>query len=381
MKLNNKGFAISGVLYPLFILFLILILGVIGTLSAAKAVLDANKYEVIDKLNVGRIETVDVLVVAGGGSGASTMSEHKGGGGGAGGLVFIPNYQVPVYSTVPVYVGAGGEAKEESQYDSGLRHHGENGENSFFGELIALGGGGGIRTAQHPGHDGIGGSGGGGHYAAPGGQPLQRTSLSGGFGNVGGSRVEDSMGFGGGGAGTPGMGDDALPLDGRVQLGRAAGGQGMYEVIIEGKVYDFREIFGSPSVGHLVGNQLWFAGGGGSGLAETGHQSYGAGGHGGGGRGAYRSARLNTPTHYINSGETDPNYVWGINSAKGEDAMPNTGGGGGGARGGESGAGGSGVVIVRYEGPQKALGGEIFTHNGYTIHVFSNVGGHIFRLI
>ena len=381
MNLNNKGFAISGVLYPLFILFLILILGVIGTLSAAKAVLDANKYEVINKLNVGRIETVDILVVAGGGSGATTMSAHKGGGGGAGGLVFIPNYQVPVYSAVPVYVGSGGEAKEESQYDAALRSHGENGENSFFGELIALGGGGGIRNTQYPGHDGSGGSGGGGHYEAAGGLTLQRTSLSGGFGNIGGSRVSGDMGYGGGGAGTPGMSDNAVPIDGRIQLGRNAGGQGMFEVMVEGKVYNFRDIFGPLSVGHLVGDQLWFSGGGGGGINSTGYESYGAGGYGGGGRGAYRNQRINDPSYYISSGESDPNYEWGMTSAKGEDAMPNTGGGGGGARGGESGAGGSGIVIIRYEGSQKALGGEIFSHNGYTVHVFSDIGGHIFRLI
>jgi hypothetical protein len=35
------------------------------------------------------------------------------------------------------------------------------------------------------------------------------------------------------------------------------------------------------------------------------------------------------------------------------------------------GAGGSGIVIVRYQGPQKAIGGTITSNNGYTIHTFT----------
>ena len=60
----------------------------------------------------------------------------------------------------------------------------------------------------------------------------------------------------------------------------------------------------------------------------------------------------------------------------GDDALPNTGGGGGGAStnsGGNSrgGNGGSGVVIVRYLGSQKALGGSVYEYSGYTVHVFT----------
>jgi hypothetical protein len=57
---------------------------------------------------------------------------------------------------------------------------------------------------------------------------------------------------------------------------------------------------------------------------------------------------------------------------------PNTGGGGGGNY--YTGvqpygmAGGSGVVIIRYPGPQKATGGTITTNNSYTIHTFTTSG-------
>ena len=366
--MNNKGFAISGVLYPLFILFLVLILGVVGTLSAAKAVLDANKRDVETRLNLGRIDHVDVLIIGGGGSGASTHGEHKGGGGGAGGLVFIPNYQVPIYSAVSIFVGAGGEAKPDSEDDTALRSPGETGQNSVFGELIALGGGGGRRSNSAAAQLGDGGSGGGGHYTRDGGLGLQRTSMTGGFGNPGGSQSSSSMGYGGGGAGTPGMNDGSSPSDGRVQLGRNAGGQGLYEVIVEGIVYNFNEMFGNYGIGHFVEDELWFAGGGGGGSNASSHSAYGAGGYGGGGRGAFSNQGVSTP-------------AWEIDSPKGEDGMPSTGGGGGGARGGESGAGGSGVVIVRYRGEQKAVGGDVYFHNGYTIHVFSETGGHLFRMI
>ncbi len=280
----------------------------------------------------GLIE-VDVLVVAGGGSGASTFTEHKGGGGGAGGVVFKNNYLISS-ALYPIIIGAGGEAREDSEA-TGVKVPGFNGENSSFGEFVALGGGGGRRANSAAAQSGDGGSGGGGHYNAAGGSELQSGSLTGGYGNPGGTKVSSDSGYGGGGAGSAGRNDSHTPNDGRVQLGRWAGGQGIYEVTISEINYNFKNIFGNPGVGEEVEDNLWFAGGGGSGINGTGDNSYGAGGYGGGGRGAY--------VNQGNSGE------WGVGSAKGEDGKENTGGGGGGARGGESGAGGSGVIIVRYK--------------------------------
>jgi hypothetical protein len=62
----------------------------------------------------------------------------------------------------------------------------------------------------------------------------------------------------------------------------------------------------------------------------------------------------------------------------GGNAGANTGGGGGGGshynvtnKGGE---GGSGIVVVRYAGPQKATGGTVTSVSGYTIHTFTSSG-------
>lgn len=51
VPLNNKGFAMAGVLYPLLILFLMLLLGVIGTITGRKILLDKTKKEVQSNLD------------------------------------------------------------------------------------------------------------------------------------------------------------------------------------------------------------------------------------------------------------------------------------------------------------------------------------------
>lgn len=51
MILNNKGFAISGMLYTALILFLVLLLGVLSIMASRKIVLDKEKKEVMDELN------------------------------------------------------------------------------------------------------------------------------------------------------------------------------------------------------------------------------------------------------------------------------------------------------------------------------------------
>jgi hypothetical protein len=57
----------------------------------------------------------------------------------------------------------------------------------------------------------------------------------------------------------------------------------------------------------------------------------------------------------------------------GSDGTVNTGGGGG----GRNKNGGSGVVIVRYLGPQKATGGTVTSTGGYTIHTFTSSGSFV----
>lgn len=50
MRLNNKGFAISSMMYSILLLFLMLILGVLGILGSRKIILDKVKNEIITEL-------------------------------------------------------------------------------------------------------------------------------------------------------------------------------------------------------------------------------------------------------------------------------------------------------------------------------------------
>lgn len=260
--------------------------------------------------NVIQSGDADVLVVGGGAGGAS----ERGGAGGAGGLVFYPGYSL-VQGDVNVFVGSG---------SSGVALRSQNpvnGQNSYFDAIIALGGGApGSRDGVREGMDG--GSGGGARdrsqniESAGLGIQSSQGGVSGnpyGFGNSGGAGYDatgNSHGGGGGGAGEPGGSNTPGSNGGN------SGGDGLFEVNIEGMVYQFSDIFGLANTGEFINDQYWYAGGGAA------HDQAGnpvEGGRGGGG-----------------SNTQSGNSV---------DALPNTGGGGGGANG----DGGSGVVIIRYE--------------------------------
>ena len=62
MLLNNKGFAISGILYPIFILFLVFILGILGILGTNKINLDRIKKEIEMELNGENLDPYFVVV-------------------------------------------------------------------------------------------------------------------------------------------------------------------------------------------------------------------------------------------------------------------------------------------------------------------------------
>ncbi len=51
LKLNNKGFAVSGIIYSILILFLILIFGILSILGSRKLILDKFKNDVMNELN------------------------------------------------------------------------------------------------------------------------------------------------------------------------------------------------------------------------------------------------------------------------------------------------------------------------------------------
>ena len=261
---------------------------------------------------------VEVLVVAGGGGGGGG---DVGSGGGAGGLIYSSNFAVTPGTQLTANVGDGGAGSSTYNID------GSNGGNSVFGALTAIGGGGGASWSSGSGQDG--GSGGGGVGGNSGGLGTVGQGFSGGTG----LGFPDYPQAGGGGAGGAGQNAPSQILAGN-------GGIGLF-------FPQFSSVGGNPAG--------WFAGGGGGGVEanQNGNSiTPGNGGLGGGGGGGRQAG-----TAIIATAGT-----------------PNTGGGGGGNDPGTGGAGGSGIIIVRYQGPQKAKGGTITSNNGYTIHTFTTSG-------
>ena len=146
------------------------------------------------------VVSVEVLVVAGGGSAGSSVSSYGGGGGGgAGGLIYNTSYPVVPNTTYSIAVGAGASAVSSNTSTAGT-----NGQNSQFGNIVAIGGGGGGSGGAGNQYALAGGSGGGGGYmsystVANGGQSIATQGYIG----AGVSSVSAS-GAGGGGAGGPG---------------------------------------------------------------------------------------------------------------------------------------------------------------------------------
>jgi hypothetical protein len=245
---------------------------------------------------------VEVLVVAGGGSGGGQGGNDGSGGGGAGGLLYTSAYGVSSGTGITVTIGAGGAGV-------GGGTTGNNGSNSVFGGLTAIGGGGGGSEASVEARFGRpGGSGGGaGGYASSylGGAGITGQGNKGGDNKQTGGGGINYGGGGGGGAGAPGQ-DGNNTVVGQLGLGG------------DGLPYS------------ISGFSTYYAGGGGCGGGYSATGS--AGGLGGGGKGGDSATGRATGTPGVNY----------------------TGGGGGGAGGsvvggsGNSGTGGSGIVIVRY---------------------------------
>jgi hypothetical protein len=237
--------------------------------------------------SVGSTPSIEYLIVGGGGAGGSN---NNCGGGGAGGLI---------YNTASLSVGAYAITIGQSGSVASGVSNGNNGGNSTFNGLIALGGGGGGgSTAGSNGGSGGGNGGGGfGGTDSGGGAGLQATSSYGGFGNKGGFSAGASSYPGGGGGGAGAAGNNGSG---------ATGGNGGI-----GKAYAF------------AGALTYYAGGGGGSLNPG---TAGTGGLGGGGNG--RST--------IGVGIAATGY--------------GSGGGGGlsAGSGGEGGAGSPGIILIKY---------------------------------
>jgi hypothetical protein len=203
------------------------------------------------------------------------------------------------------------------------------------------------------------GGGGGRHY----GYGTSSTVIDGGSGG-GGARGSDSNGanaVGSGGTGIAGQGHNGGG-NGTSNLGGGGGGAGG----VGGNATFSPDRGGDGGIGKYFGYSFgrslgydgWFADGGGGGVRYN--RTIGSKYHGAG-----QGGNHNSDTIYRGS----------------TNAVVNTGsgGGGGGYSGSNSGRiggnGGSGIVIIKYKGPQKATGGDsIITRRGYTIHVFTSSG-------
>jgi len=264
--------------------------------------------------------SVEYLSIAGGGGGGSG---YESSGGGAGGFLTGTTNVVPG-TNYSVTIGGGGAGVPGTTI-GWLNQRAASGTDSTFSSLVvSIGGGGGASTSSGPGANG--GSGGGGARGGTGGLGTS------GQGNPGGVSYTGPPNYGGAGGG----GASASGSNG----GATGGGAG-----------------GAGSASSMSGSTTYYAGGGGGCVYAGG--SGGPGGTGGGGPGG--------------AGYTSP----------GTPGTTNTGGGAGAGGGDDNqspsyaragGNGGSGLIIVRYLGPQRATGGTITTNGVYTTHTFASSG-------
>ncbi|MFA5795483.1 MAG: DUF2341 domain-containing protein [Candidatus Brocadiia bacterium] len=272
-------------------------------------------------LNVTSGGNVEVLVVAGGGGGGMDM----GGGGGGGGVIYNPSYTITA-GVMNITVGAGGTGAPAAGTNGQPSAHqytipAQNGGNSIFGTLTAIGGGFGGSSYQGytPGiAGGNGGSGGGSSGYNDTAATFYGGTGTAGQGYRGGNSTATYYSGGGGGAGGQGTDSPAQP----------DGGPGVLNSILGTAYY-------------------WGGGGGGASYSLSNGGNGGIGGGGGGAVGTTTGgAGLNNGSP---GGGGSPNTT---TNTPGGNAGANTGGGGGGGshynannRGGN---GGSGIVIVKY---------------------------------
>jgi hypothetical protein len=238
-----------------------------------------NEYEVyqnsswlaLSTQTVGLYSANYLVVAGGGGSGAGA-----GGGGGAGGL--LTGSQTLLTGTVyTVTVGAGGVA--------GNNVNGGNGENSVFGSITAIGGGGGAMGSGSAGANGGSGGGAGANSGQAGGSGTT------GQGNPGGSAPNGSAPYpsaGGGGAGAAG--------DNGSGSQSGAGGVGL--------------------ASSITGTSVFYAGGGG-GAGTVQGAANGAGGNGGGGAGGNPAIAGTANTGGGAGGQVNNGYTLGTSGGSG----------------------------------------------------------------
>jgi hypothetical protein len=323
-----------------------------GFASGGDDVYDIDGYRIHAFTNSGTFTVpgndiyADVLVVGGGGGGG----QDNAGGGGAGGLIFKPMHRFggrglsgtpDGFYIITIGSGGAGSPQQNTTAPQGggdttiTRVRSEWGNDtassteSFSTAIIfiAKGGGpgqnGGSTRASSLNGGSAGGQDGEVNNNSAGGTATQPTqsgdSGTYGYGNNGGASNSEAGG-GGGGAGEAGENGNSVTSG----VG-GNGGDGLSGV----GGYDFAEIYGTR-YGEVVGEDVYFAGGGAGANKNNVTTSFASGGKGGGG----------------NAGATP---------STNENGLPGTGGGGAGAFWGNysynlwGGNGGSGIVMIRYK--------------------------------
>jgi hypothetical protein len=283
---------------------------------------------------------VDILLVGGGGAGGINLC----GAGGGGAVGYFTGFKVSAGTAYSIVVGAGGIVT------GNYTPSGAGGSTTAFGETAGGGQGGGQGSVNKSGNAGL---------MTILAAATQYISAIIGSGNVGGNSAGYNAGSGGGGAGAAALSFTS----GNSSVGTPAtnGGAGLY-----------CNISGYP--------YYWGGGGGGQGYPDY----AGSGGIGGGGGGGTFALGGTNPNVGLGGGSALNSGAAGTqlnNTTNGGAGGTNTGGGGGAGShtgGGQTsttgGAGGTGIVVIRYAGPQKATGGTITTNNSYTIHTFTTSG-------
>ena len=412
MKLNNKGFAISGVLYPIFVLFLILLFGTISNLATAKAVIDRNKIDIEKQLNGDNVNPYfvmdghDITITTGYSYTPTTGVKAYSSEGKELGLEQITVISEPVfnnnldgvYNITYSVTDARGRTTIDSKkitvaaqmpsiynYTGDVQTFTTTKKGIYKVELWGAQGGSG------------GGTGGFGGYTRGDIDLDSNVSLFVYVGGVGGNRTstttQGAAGYNGGGIGglgtPPGWGagaggggatdvrlsngvwNDILGLRSRIMIAGGGGGSGASSGAM-GHAGGYGG--GVHTYGGAGGNGINGAGGGGAG------GYYGAGGAGGWSGGAGGTAySTNTSPGYVGSfgigaqggGVVTANYDGGGGGGGGYYG----GGGGGGGGGGSNGAGGGGSQFISGHTGSNAID-SLGAHTGqpdhYSGYVFKN---------
>lgn len=256
--------------------------------------------------------TVEVLVVAGGGAGGSLRAsiDGRGGGGGAGGVVYRESYPVVAGKQYTVTVGAGGTVNAGSGSQG---FAGNNGGNSQFGSLLAVGGGGGGASQSDTASDQLGRAGGSG---GGGGSSLSYTNRNfGGPGVIGqgynGGTGEhrsgtDASGSGGGGAGSIGQ-NGGTTLRGNYINGMGGNGGAGITSDITGFMKDYAGGGAGASYARIVDGTSNGGGGGNVNVAGVANTGGGGGLNAAGGSGIVVVRYLTSATTYTPDGSSANN--------------------------------------------------------------------------